>query len=96
PGAAIRLDVAGDGPNAVITVTDDGPGMTEAEAATAFDRFSRGDPARARATGGSGLGLAIARSLVEAHGGTLELRTSPGAGATFVATIPLGDEPAAS
>lgn len=95
PGAAIRLDVAEDGPNAVVTVADDGPGMTEAEAATAFDRFSRGDPARARATGGSGLGLAIARSLVEAHGGTLELRTSPGAGATFTATIPLNALPGA-
>ncbi len=52
-------------------------------AAHAFDRFFRADPSRARSNGGSGLGLSIVASIVAAHGGTVELDTSPGHGAAF-------------
>lgn len=89
PGAVIRLSASQTDTTAVVTVADDGPGMSEAEASSAFDRFTRGDPARTRSTGGFGLGLAIAKSLVEAHGGTLELRTAPAEGTTFTVTVPL-------
>jgi two-component system, OmpR family, sensor kinase len=83
--------------NAVeITVADHGPGLAAADAARVFDRFFRGDQSRARRTGGSGLGLAIARSLVEAHGGTIALHTAPGQGCLFTITLPqgTGTEPA--
>lgn len=72
-----------------ITVSDEGPGMESADAARAFDRFFRAEPSRARRTGGSGLGLAIARSIVDAHGGSIALDTTPGHGCRFVVDLPL-------
>jgi two-component system OmpR family sensor kinase len=70
-----------------VSVTDDGPGMDADVAARAFERFYRGDPARARATGGAGLGLSIVAAIVEAHGGSVRLGDGPGA--TILVTLPL-------
>ena len=53
-------------------------------------RFYRADTSRARASGGTGLGLSIVAAVTEAHGGTAEARPTPGGGATFVVTLPLG------
>jgi signal transduction histidine kinase len=71
-----------------LRVTDDGEGVAPEHAERIFDRFYRADAARSRTTGGAGLGLAIARQLVELHGGTIHLENHPGAGASFVFTIP--------
>ena len=84
---AVRLRTA-DG-QAVIEVADEGPGLPPEQAARAFERFYRADASRTRAAGGSGLGLAIVSALVVAHGGRVELDTSPGAGATFRVLLPL-------
>jgi two-component system OmpR family sensor kinase len=65
------------------------PGLSEAEAAQAFERFYRVDSSRARASGGVGLGLSIVAAVARAHGGTAEARPTPGGGAMFVVTIPL-------
>lgn len=65
---------------------DTGPGMTEADAQHAFDRFHRG--AAAGAVPGSGLGLAIVRALAEAQGGSAELTTSLGSGTTVSIRLP--------
>jgi two-component system OmpR family sensor kinase len=73
----------------VVTVTDDGPGMTAEQAAQVFDRFSRADPSRSRSSGGSGLGMAIVRALVVAHGGTIALDTAPGRGVAIRIELPL-------
>lgn len=81
--AALRISARRDGDAVVLAVADDGPGLSPEHAATVFDRFTRGDASRSRHAGGAGLGLAIARSIVESHGGTLELTTAPGAGCTF-------------
>ena len=54
-----------------------------------MDRFFRADPSRARSTGGSGLGLAIARSIVEAHGGTIALESEPGRGTRAIIELPV-------
>jgi two-component system, OmpR family, sensor kinase len=59
------------------TVHDDGPGFPADLAPRAFERFVRGDAARTRA-GGAGLGLSLVRAIVEAHGGTVALASSPG------------------
>ncbi|MEZ5246073.1 MAG: HAMP domain-containing sensor histidine kinase [Acidimicrobiales bacterium] len=91
--AAVRVAARSTGRRVEISVTDDGPGLTPEEAATAFDRFSRGDPSRTRRTGGAGLGLSIARAIVQAHGGEILVSTTPGAGATFTIVLPANGQP---
>jgi two-component system OmpR family sensor kinase len=75
---------------AQLTVADHGPGLTEEQAERVFERFYRADTSRARASGGAGLGLSIVAAVTEAHGGTAAARPTPGGGATFVVTLPLG------
>ena len=89
PGAEQRWSVfAADG-RAAIRLQDTGPGISRQDLPHIFERFYRGEKARARPAGGSGLGLAIARSIVEAHQGTIEAASEPGQGATFTAWLPL-------
>ena len=66
-----------------VTVTDTGPGIAAEELDTSFDRY-----ARSADSGGIGLGLAIARSLVEAHGGSIEAQSPPDGGATIRVRLP--------
>ncbi len=86
--ASISIAVQASAGRAQIVVADTGPGLTETEAATVFDRFARGDSSRARSTGGSGLGLSITKAIVEAHGGTISVEPTPGRGASFVIDLP--------
>jgi len=72
----------------LVTVADHGSGMASADAEHAFDRFYRADAARGRDSGGSGLGLAIAKAIVDAHAGTIELATAPGAGTSVTVRLP--------
>ena len=74
-----------------VAVTDTGEGIPAADLANIFERFYRVDKSRTRATGGSGLGLTIARRLVEAHGGTIEVRSEPGRGSRFSFTVPVSE-----
>jgi signal transduction histidine kinase len=76
-----------------LAVADDGPGIAAEHQASIFDRFWRQDEARARPGGGSGLGLAIVRQIAEAHRGTVEVVSEPGAGATFVVRLPRAGAP---
>jgi signal transduction histidine kinase len=78
----IRVDLTG------FTVSDNGPGVPEAERERIFDRLVRLDDARDRRSGGSGLGLAIARGVVRAHGGELTCEPSE-SGAVFRVTLPV-------
>lgn len=73
---------------AVLTVGDEGPGIPPKELPHLFDRFYRGDGARARA--GSGLGLAISAAFVAAHDGYLTAESAPGRGSVFTVVLPLG------
>ncbi len=68
---------------AVLEVADTGPGMARADAERAFERLFRAEGSRSRRRGGAGLGLSIVSSIVQAHGGRVELFTEPGAGARF-------------
>ncbi|MEV6979685.1 ATP-binding protein [Sphaerisporangium sp. NPDC051017] len=77
---------------AELTVTDDGPGIPEAEREVVFHRFTRLDTARGRGQGGTGLGLAIARDIAHAHHGTLDIADAPARGACFVLCLPLADD----
>jgi len=69
-------------------VTDTGEGIPAEELPNIFERFYRVDKSRTRATGGSGLGLTIAKSLVEAHGGKIEVQSEIGKGSRFIFTVP--------
>ena len=71
---------------AVLEVTDNGPGMSEASQRSLFQPFFRAP--EARALPGHGLGMATTKRLVEAHGGTLRIRSAPGAGTTATVRFP--------
>ncbi|MET9687899.1 ATP-binding protein [Streptomyces sp. NPDC006514] len=73
---------------AVLEVTDDGPGIPEADRDRVFERFVRLDADRGRASGGTGLGLAIAREIARAHGGDVRALPAPAGGARLVLRIP--------
>ncbi|MGZ6972227.1 MAG: sensor histidine kinase, partial [Thermoanaerobaculia bacterium] len=84
PPPAVTLRVAADDGHVLFSVEDNGPGLTEAEAARVFEPFYSTKTAK----GGTGLGLAIARDIIQAHGGTLTV-TSPGErGARFTVSLP--------
>lgn len=88
-GTPVRIGVGSVDGSAVLELADSGPGMSPDEAARVFDRFYRADTSRSRAGGnGAGLGLTIVRSLVVAHGGRVEVDTSPGTGSTFRILLP--------
>ena len=71
-----------------ITVIDRGMGIGEEDKLRIFEPFYRADKSRARATGGVGLGLALAKRIVEAHGGSVDFTSQPGAGTRFVVHLP--------
>jgi two-component system, OmpR family, sensor kinase len=75
--------------HARLAVSDTGIGIAPEVLPRVMDRFVRGDPSRARATGGTGLGLAIARGIVEAHGGKIRLESEVGRGTIAVVELPL-------
>jgi two-component system, OmpR family, sensor kinase len=89
-GTPVSVELRSADGRANLTVADGGPGLSEEQAARVFERFYRADSSRARASGGAGLGLSIVTAVVEAHGGSVEARETPGGGATFVITLPLG------
>jgi two-component system phosphate regulon sensor histidine kinase PhoR len=88
-GRRIRLDaVAVDG-RAILTVSDEGPGIPDADLTRIFERFYRVDKARSRESGGTGLGLSIVKHLVDLLGGRVWAANRPEGGAVFTITLPL-------
>ncbi|MDQ6909888.1 MAG: HAMP domain-containing histidine kinase [Actinomycetota bacterium] len=88
-GTSVVVRMSDEADGALIQVIDDGPGMTQDEAAHVFERFYRVDKSRSRQHGGAGLGLAIVAAIVQAHGGEVAAKSAPGAGATFTVRLPL-------
>jgi signal transduction histidine kinase len=84
----ITVAAADDDSTARLVVDDDGPGIPPADRERVFERFTRLDDARTRATGGTGLGLAVTRSIVETHGGAITATHNPRGGARFTTTLP--------
>jgi two-component system OmpR family sensor kinase len=74
---------------ATVTVADRGPGIPEAELERMFEPFERRDRSRSRSTGGLGLGLAIARSIAQAHGGSIRAANRPGGGLAVTVELPV-------
>ncbi|HZR23263.1 MAG TPA: ATP-binding protein [Vicinamibacterales bacterium] len=86
-GGAVEVQVATDGAEVTIAVSDTGPGIPISERERVFERFVRLDAARS-ATSGAGLGLAIARWIVEQHQGTIAVEGNDAGGSTFRVRIP--------
>lgn len=85
----VEINTMSDAGDLVITVRDNGPGLTADAAKHLGEPFYRGDPSRTRETGGSGLGLYLATLVAVAHGGSLRLTNPDGDGACFECRIPL-------
>lgn len=90
PPPRVTIVVTSQEDGVTLSVHDNGPGLTPQQQAHVFDRFWRSDAARSPQGGGSGLGLAIVKSIVEAHNGTISLRSAPGTGTTFSIFLPAG------
>jgi two-component system OmpR family sensor kinase len=88
-GGSISLSLGKEDCQAQISVTDTGIGLSEAEQARIFTRFYRAAEARSQSGGGAGLGLCIAQSIAEAHGGKIQVHSSPGQGSTFSVVLPV-------
>ncbi len=89
PGGQVSLTVRREGTWVCLEMGDSGPGIAPEQLPFVFERFYRADPSRARATGGAGLGLAIVKQLVEAHGGRVWAKSTPGTGSWFGFTLPV-------
>lgn len=87
-GGSVAVDVVATTDGARIDVVDTGVGIETAELPYIFDRFYRGSRANEARGSGSGLGLAIARSIVEMHGGGIEVESRVGSGSRFSVTLP--------
>jgi signal transduction histidine kinase len=88
-GASIEVTARVVDAEVEIAVTDNGPGIPETQLEHIFERFVRGDAGLTQRVGGTGLGLAISKSLVELHGGSLAVESTPGVGSTFGFRLPV-------
>lgn len=84
----VRVTVKARGADAVLTVSDHGPGIPDEFKERVFERFFRVDVSRSRETGGTGLGLAIVKHAAESMGGTVTVADVPGGGACFTVVLP--------
>ena len=86
-GAPVRITISKNAVTARLVVRDHGIGVAAAERGRIFERFERA--VSAKHYGGLGLGLYIVRRIVDAHGGTVTVESTPGAGAQFTVELPL-------
>lgn len=89
PGNKISIDAVVKGHEVIINVRDNGPGIPLSDQPHIFERFYRVQKDRSRDAGGTGLGLSIVKHTVQAHGGSVSVRSLPGSGASFSVVLPL-------
>jgi PAS domain S-box-containing protein len=89
-GGRVEVRVERSNGSCVVTVSDTGIGLGPDEVAHLFERFYRSSGATERAIQGTGLGLTITKAIAEAHGGSIAVESTPGAGTTFVVELPVG------
>ena len=92
-GGTVTLQARREGADLVFTIADTGVGIPEDEQDRLFTRFFRSSVATRMAIQGTGLGLVIVKRIVEEHGGTISIVSTPGVGTTVTVTIPAGDTP---
>ncbi len=88
PGGRIDIHLKKEADSAVISVTDQGIGISQEDLPYIFDRFFRVDKARSRHEGGTGLGLSICKWIAEAHQGSISAQSEVGKGSTFTVRLP--------
>jgi signal transduction histidine kinase len=88
----IRVVLSTDGSAAELKVADTGTGIPERDLPHLFERFRRVEGAARRTHEGSGIGLALVKELVEMHGGTIAVESTPAIGTTFTVTVPFGQK----
>ncbi|KPV57516.1 membrane protein [Paenibacillus sp. A3] len=91
----IRVSLEQTEEEALLTVQDNGSGIPEEHVPRLFERFYRIDSSRARIYGGAGLGLSITKSIVDLHGGTIEVNSRVGEGSRFTIRLPMSGGPQA-
>jgi signal transduction histidine kinase len=87
-GGAVSISVGGNEKNIEISVKDNGHGISPEDLPYIFERFYRADKSRNRSTGGSGIGLTIAKAIVEAHKGSITVKSELEKGTEFIVTLP--------
>lgn len=87
-GGKIRITLSDWEDSVVFSISDNGIGIPEEELPYVFERFYRADKSRNRNTGGSGIGLAIVKSIITAHGGTIDVESRINEGSNFMFTLP--------
>jgi signal transduction histidine kinase len=93
-GGRVEVSAVRRNEKVVVSVTDTGVGIPEADLPRLFDAFYRGQAATS-SVGGAGIGLAVTRRIVEAHGGVITATSAPGRGSTFVIALPAAGSAAA-
>ena len=88
PGGTLSVRLYRRGGEAVCSVGDQGPGMDDATRQRIFEQFYQGDPAHT--TEGNGLGLSLVQRIVDLCGGSVDVKSAPGAGSVFTVRLPLG------
>ena len=88
PGGEVKISVEGKRDTALITVQDNGIGISKEDLPLIFNRFYRVDKARSRQEGGTGLGLSICKFIADAHKGTIHIESKLGEGTKFKISLP--------
>jgi two-component system phosphate regulon sensor histidine kinase PhoR len=88
-GGSVSIVFDSEDDNAIIVVSDTGPGIAKEHQARIFERFYRVENSRGKKTGGTGLGLAISQNIVTVHSGSITVHSAVGQGTEFVVTLPV-------
>ena len=91
-GGRIAVTGRANGENVEVTVSDEGIGIPRRELGRVFERFRRGENSQVQKVRGMGVGLYICKSIIEAHGGKIEVSSEAGKGSEFTFTLPLNRE----
>lgn len=89
PGGEVHLSLAQESWGVILTIKDNGQGISNDDLPLIFDRFYRADRTRSNTTGNVGLGLSISKSIVESHGGTIMVTSALELGSTFTVHLPI-------
>jgi signal transduction histidine kinase len=84
----VGIKVSTENDSLLVAVSDTGPGIAQSNQARIFEEFQQAEKSTAAKKGGTGLGLAISERIIEMHGGSIWVESSPGHGATFLFKVP--------